>query len=133
MQYIKDQITHALANQEELIRMFAAEPEKKLADRLHIIHLQSVICENEKDEETAEFLSIMRRIIIEARLYKWDNNIADELNEIELSITNTELLQEKQEHRKKLLAKLAKPVSTPEIQESQPEQKADNSVQLGLF
>ncbi len=133
MQYIKDKITHALANQEELITMFAAEPEKKLADRLHIIHLQSVICENEKDEETAEFLSIMRRIIIEARLYKWENNIADELDEIELSITNAELLQEKQEHRKKLLAKLAKPVSTPEIQESQPEQKTDNSVQLGLF
>ena len=133
MQYIKDQISHALENQEELIKVFAAEPEKKLMDRLHIIHLQSIICQNEKDEETAEFLSIMRRIIIEARLYKWDNNIADELNEIELSITNTELLQEKQEHRKILLAKLAKPEIKREIEETKPEAKADTIVQLGLF
>jgi hypothetical protein len=145
MQYIKDQIKHALENQEELIKVFAAEPEKKLADRLHIIHLQSVICENEKDEETAGFLEIMRRIVIEARLYKWENNIADEVDETlaELKIVNTidyqqnreqiELAQEKHEHRKKLLAKLAKSEIKSQIGEQQTEPKKDSSVQLGLF
>ncbi|HTA27931.1 MAG TPA: hypothetical protein VK809_09085 [Bacteroidia bacterium] len=130
MQYIKDQISNALENQEELIKVFAAEPEKKLADRLHIIHLQSVICQSEKDEETAEFLSIMRSIIIEARLYKWDNNIADEVDE---TLVEIELAQEKHEHRKKLLEKLVKPKIPTEIIESKAEPKTDNTVQLGLF
>jgi hypothetical protein len=133
MQYIKDQISHALENQEELIKVFAAEPEKKLAGRLHIIHLQSIICQNEKDEETAAFLEIMRRIIIEARLYKWDNNIADELDEMEQTIAGMNLVQEKQEHRKELLTKLNKPVPNPEREEPLPEAKSDNSVQLRLF
>jgi hypothetical protein len=114
-------------------KVFAAETEKKLAGRLNIIHLQSIICQNEKDEETAEFLSIMRRIIIEARLYKWDNNIADELGEIKLSVATTELLHEKHEHRKKVLEKLSKPIVSYEPQETKPEPQTDNSVQLGLF
>ena len=130
MQYIKDQIRHALENQEELIKVFAAEPEKKLADRLHIIHLQSIICQNEKDEETAEFLSIMRRIIIEARLYKWENNIADEVDE---TLATMKLAQEKHEQRKKLMAKLVKPGIKVDIQETNEEPTKDNSVQLGLF
>jgi hypothetical protein len=130
MQYIKNQISHALENQEELIKVFAAEPEKKLAGRLHIIHLQSIICENEKDEETAEFLSIMRRIIIEARLYKWDNNIPDEVDE---TLVEIELAQEKHEHRKKLLAKLKKAIVPHEPEQINPEPKTDINVQLGLF
>lgn len=132
MQYIKDQIKHALENQEELIKMFAAEPEDKLTNRLNIIHLQYVICEKENDILTGEFLEIMRRIIIEARLYKWDNNIPDELNEIEETLAELELAQEKHEHRKKLLAKLAKPEITAH-EEFKEAHKTDNSVQLGLF
>lgn len=132
MQYIKDQISHALKNQEELIKVFAAEPEKKLAGRLHIIHLQSIISQNEKDEETAEFLSIMRRIIIEARLYKWENNIADEVDEISQSLAESGLAQEKQEHRKKVLAKFTN-LTISEPKENKIENKNDNSVQLGLF
>ena len=133
MQYIKDQISHALENLEELIKVFAAEPEKKLAGRLHIIHLQSVICEESKDELTSEFFEIMRRIIIEARLYKWDNNIPDELDEMEQALADMELAQEKHEHRKKVLDKLSKPkVNEPE-EEIKPEPKTDNNVQLGLF
>jgi len=95
MQYIKDEIKHALENQQELIKMFAAETEQKLTERLTIINLQSVICEQEKDILTAEFLEIMRRIIIEARLYKWDNNIPDELNKMEQALAEMDLAQEK--------------------------------------
>lgn len=129
MQYVKDQIFHALANQEELIRIFASEPEQKLTDRLQVIHLQSILCEQEKDVLTSEFLAIMRRIIIEARLYKWDNNIADETDE---SLAEIELAQEKYEHRKKVLNKISKPEVTPN-EEFKEERKMDNSVQLGLF
>jgi hypothetical protein len=132
MQYIKDQIKHALENQEELIKMLAAEPEKKLTDRLNIIYLQSVICENEKDQETAEFLEIMRRIVIEARLYKWDNNIADELGELEQALAEMNLAQEKHEHRKKILDKFSNPIVN-EPEEIEEERKTDNNVQLGLF
>lgn len=133
MQYIKDQISHALANQEELIRMFASEPEDKLSDRLHVIYLQSVICEQEKDVLTSEFLAIMRRIIMEARLYKWDNNIPDELDEMSEAIAEMELAKRKYEHRKKLLDKLSKPVITIEPGAGKKEPKIDNNVQLGLF
>lgn len=133
MQYIKDQIAHALAHQEELIQVLASEPDNKLAGRLDIIHLQSVICEKDKDVLTAEFLAIMRRIIIEARLYKWDNNIPDELDEMSEAIAEMELAQEKYEHRKKLLDKLSKPVITIEPGAGKKEPKIDNNVQLGLF
>ena len=133
MQYIKDQISHALENQEELIRMFAAEPEEKLADRLQVIYLQSVICEQDKDVLTGEFLEIMRRIIIEARLYKWDNNIPDELDEMQEALAEMELAQEKYEHRKKLLAKLSKPSISAEPEPAKEEPKVDKNVQLGLF
>jgi hypothetical protein len=132
MQYIKDQISHALSNQEELIKMFAAEPDKKLKDRLNIMHLQYVICEKDNDILTGEFLEIMRRIIIEARIYKKENNIPDELDEMEQAIDEMELTQEKLEHRKKVMAKLLKPEILPET-EAKAEPKADNSVQLGLF
>jgi hypothetical protein len=132
MQYIKDQISHALANQEELIRMFAAEPEEKLADRLQVIYLQSVVCEKDRDIPTGEFLEIMRRIIIEARLYKWDNNIPDELDEMSQALAAMELAQEKYEHRKKILDKLSKPIIVPEPEQPKEEPKANN-VQLGLF
>jgi hypothetical protein len=132
MQYIKDQIKHALENQEELIKLFAAEPEQKLAERLEVIYLQSLICEQEKDVITAEYLEIMRRIIIEARSYKWDNTIPDELNEMEQALSEMELAQEKHEHRKKILEKLSKPEITTH-KEPQEERKTDNTVQLGLF
>lgn len=133
MQRIKDQIKHALENQEELVKLFAAEPDEKLADRLNIIHLQSVICEQNKDVQTGEFFEIMRSIIIEARLYKWDNDIPDELNEMQEALAAMELAQEKYEHRKKLLAKLSKPAisSEPELPKEEP--KVDKNIQLGLF
>jgi hypothetical protein len=117
--------------------MFAKEPDKKLSDRLHIMHLQYMICEKDNDEITGEFFEIMRRIIIEARLYKWDNNIADELSEIEQEMAEMDAAQKKQEHREKLLAKLSKPTIQKEPNhipvETNTEAKADNSVQLGLF
>ena len=113
--------------------MFAAEPEQKLADRLQVIYLQSVICEQDKDVLTGEFLEIMRRIIIEARLYKWDNNIPDELDEMQEALAQMELAQEKYEHRKKMLAKLSKPVTANKLESTQEEPKVDKNVQLGLF
>jgi hypothetical protein len=133
MDHIEAQIKHALENQDELIKMFAAEPEGKLADRLNIIHLQYVICEKENDLITGEFLEIMRRIIIEARLYKWDNNIADEFNEMQQELTEMKLAEERLEHRKKTLAELSKPIIPSEPEETKPEIKTDNNVQLGLF
>lgn len=133
MQNIKDQMSHALENQEELIRMFASEPDDKLVDRLNIIQLQSVVCEKDNDVITGEFLEIMRRIIIEARLYKWDNNIPDEIDEMQQALAEMELAQEKYEHRKKLLDKLSKPVIVNESEQSEKEPKIDKNVQLGLF
>jgi hypothetical protein len=58
--------------------------------------------------------------------------IADELNEMEQALEEMSLVQGKQEHRKKLLAKLSKPEITSHEQPIE-ERKADNSVQLGLF
>jgi hypothetical protein len=144
MQYIKDEIKHAIEHQDELIKMFAKEPDKKLSDRLTIMHLQYVICERDNDVITGEFFEIMRRIIIEARLYKMYNNIPDELSEIEQEIAEMDAAQKKLEKREKLLAKLSKPGIQIEPEHIQPvpkgsigkiktEPKADNNVQLGLF
>ncbi len=129
---IKEHIKHAIEHQDELIKMFASEPEEKLIKRLNIIHLQYVICEKQNDAVTGEFLEIMRRIIIEARLYKWDYNIPDEHNEMEQALAEMELAQKKQEHREKILAKHSKSIEI-EPEEIKDIPKTDNSVQLGLF
>lgn len=137
MQYIKDQISHALANQEELIKVFASEPDNKLAGRLDIIHLQSVICEKDKDVLTAEFLAIMRRIIIEARLYKWTHNIPDELNEAEQLAEEMKLAQEKHKERNQKLRKLNIKAESAEtkypVAAENENNKGAESLQLGLF
>ncbi len=137
MQYIKDQIKHAIENQDELIEMFAAEPEGKLVERLNIIHLQSVICEKNNDIVTGEFFEIMRSIIIQARIYKWDNNIPDELNELSETLAEMDLAQKKHEERNKLFKKQEKnkraiePEAYPET--SDIEQRRDSNIQFDLF
>lgn len=133
MNHIKDQIKHAIENQEELIKMFAKEPDKKLLDRIRINHLLYALAEKANNEEAGEFLNIMERIIAEARLYKWDNNVPDEIDEMEQTLAEMDLAHEKHERRNKLLAKLNKPVIPPEPEQSSSEPKTDNNVQLGLF
>lgn len=137
MQYIKDQIAHALAHQEELIQVLASEADNKLAGRLDIIHLQSVICEKDKDVLTAEFLAIMRRIIIEARLYKWTHNIPDELNEAEQLAAEMKLAQEKHKERTQKLKKLNIKAESAEtkhpVRAESENNKGAESLQLGLF
>ena len=121
--------------------MYASEPDKKLVRRLNIIHLQSVICEKENDILMSEFFEIMRQIIIEARLYKWDNNIPDELNDMEKALAEMELMEKKEKARTKALKKTEEKAATsPEkvtkpqnIQKENepPERNADE--QLSLF
>lgn len=132
MNPIKIQIKEALENAEEWIKFYATEPEKKLQKRLRINHLQYAIAEKDKDEKALELLNIMERIIIEARIYKAEHNIPDELSEMEQALEQMELAQEKQEHRKEVLAQYNKQM-VDEPTKTEPEPKTDNSVQLGLF
>ena len=132
MQQIKDKIKHAIEHQEELIKMFATDPDKKLEEQLNIIHLQVLVCEQNKDEEAGEFFAIMKHIIIAARIYKWDFKIPDREDEMAQEIAEIDLAQEKHEHRKSLLAKLSKPILTEPL-EPKREAKTDTSGQLDLF
>ncbi|MGP8214990.1 MAG: hypothetical protein ACLQQ4_05455 [Bacteroidia bacterium] len=103
MHPIEIQIKQALENSEEWIKFYATESEKKLIKRLRINRLQYAIAEKDNDERTGELLNIMERIIIEARIYKDENNIPDTPSEIELALAESEMMLEKEGERNETL------------------------------
>ncbi len=72
--------------------MLAALPDKELAIKLDLLHIQSEIAYKTKNTGSLELLEIWRTQIIDARIYKMENNIPDAPNEIEEAIADIETL-----------------------------------------
>ena len=87
MEATQQKIQEAIANTNQWIAFLATKPDKDLELRLGINQLQFAEAFKNKQEDVCELLELMRRIIIEARIYKDEHNIADISNEIELAIT----------------------------------------------
>lgn len=79
-------IQKALLNADENIAILATMPDKKLSEKLDAIHLQSEIAVQKRMDSSIELLEIWRSQVIEARIYKAENNIADSPSEIEVVI-----------------------------------------------
>src|SRR5436305_315231 len=79
-------IKDSLENHEQYVLTLACLPDKELARKLELVHMQSELAEQKKNTASLELLEIWRSQIIEARIYKAENNIADVPNEIELAI-----------------------------------------------
>ena len=122
-------IKGCLDNYEKYVVLLASLPDKELARKLNLVHLQSEIAERTKNTSSLELLEIWRAQIIEARILKAENNIPDTPNEIELAIADVETVVSKTEKRKKILKDFNNPVkeSHPKVQEQ------DNDNQLSLF
>ena len=123
-------IKDCIDNHDKYVAIMATLPDKELAKKLDLVHIQSEIAEKTKNTGSLELLEVWHQQIIEARIYKAENEIADAPNEIELAIADIETSVAKAEQRQDTLKKFTEPVqqSRPKVQQQQ-----DNDSQLSLF
>ncbi|MBX9850766.1 MAG: hypothetical protein K2X86_03305 [Cytophagaceae bacterium] len=93
-------IQQLLKNAEANILFLASLSDKKLAEKLETIHLQSEIAEQKNIQHSIELLEIWRSQVIAARIYKAENEIPDAPDEIKISIADIETLAVRLEHEK---------------------------------
>ncbi len=120
-------IQEALQHANEWIAFLATRPDEELVRRLDTNGWQYQIAYKNKDEKLCEFMNIMHRILVEARIYKDEHQIPDEISEISLEVSQMEHVVAQEEVRKDVLESLQpQRISKPKIQE-------DNSSQMSLF
>ena len=126
---ISIRIKDCIDNHEKYVAIMAALPDKELAKKLDLVHIQMKLAEQKNNTASLELLEIWHHQIIEARIYKTENKIPDAPNEIELAIADIETFISKSEERQEVLSDLIIPVkkSVP-----QKEQREDDN-QLSLF
>lgn len=119
----------AIENWDAYVTQLATLPDKELSKKLDIINMQAVIAQEKKITSSSELLEIWWRQVVEARIYKAENNIPDAPNEIELAIADIETYVVKSEQRQDSLNEITQPVkqSHPKVQQQ------NNDSQLSLF
>jgi len=124
-------IKDCIDNQEKYVAVMAALPDKELAKKLDLVHIQMEIAEQNKNFEAIELLEIWRLQIIEARIYKADNKIPDQPSEIELAIADIETIISKTEERVDRLNEIS--ANLQNIKTKSTKKLEDNENQLSLF
>jgi hypothetical protein len=122
-------LKEAIDNAEANVLFLAGLPDKELSNRLDLVHIQMELAEQKRNADSLELLEVWRSQIIEARIYKAENNITDAPNEIELAIVDIETVVAKAEERVEILdnnAALRHKANKPKIKE-------DHSDQMRLF
>lgn len=122
-------IQDCIDNHEKYVSILVGLPDKELAIKLDLIHIQSEIAERTKNTSSLEILEIWRKQIIEARIYKAENNIPDSPNEIELTIADIETVVARSEERIEIMEEFAKPAKTIRIKE----EKKEDENQMRMF
>ena len=118
----------AVDNADENILYLAGLPDKELSKRLDIIHIQSELAIQTKNFDSLELLKVWRSQVIEARIYKSENEIPDAVNEIEIAIADIETVFAKAEERQDIIE------STQTNQKVyKPKIKEDSRDQMSLF
>ena len=120
----------ATENFDEWVKLYASESTEKLKKRLRTNHQQYLLAEKLGDTKAGELLNIMERIIIEAQIYKAENNIPDTQSEIELAIADVETFVAKTEERQDILTETTQPAKQSR---SKVQQRQDNDSQFSLF
>jgi len=90
MQNSAVRIQDCIDNHDKYIAVMAALPDKELAKKLDLVHIQMELAEQTKNTDSLELLEVWHLQIIEARIYKAENNISDAPNEIETFIAKAE-------------------------------------------
>ncbi|MFN8117503.1 MAG: hypothetical protein U0W65_15445 [Bacteroidia bacterium] len=120
-------IQEALQNANEWIAHLATRSDAELVRRLDTNAFQYEIAYKNSDVKLCEFMDIMHRILVEARIYKDEHQIPDEISEITLEVSQMEHVIAQEEVRQEVLESFQpQRISKPKIQE-------DNSSQMSLF
>jgi hypothetical protein len=122
-------IKDCIDNYDKYVALMATLPDKELATKLNLVHIQSEIACKTNNVGSLELLEIWRTQIIDARIYKMENNIADAPNEIKEAIADIETFVSKTEGREELLNNFSEHVKK---NHSKNQQQNDDS-QLSLF
>ncbi len=104
-----ERIQHDKENAEANIELMATWPHKKLSERLELVNMQSILAEQKRDDGALDLLEVWRVQLIEARIYKYENNIADAANEIEEAIADIEIVLAQAEERNEIIEEVYAP------------------------
>lgn len=121
-------IQEAIENSAEWIKVLATKSDSDLERRLGINELLYQQAYKNKQADVCELMELMRRIIIEARIYKDENNIATLPNEMELAIAETEHVIVKTEQRQEVLNE-----TEANFKAKKPKVKEEDNDQMSLF
>ena len=122
-------IKDCIDNYEKYVAIMATLPDKELAIKLDLVHIQSEIAYKTKNTGSLELLEVWRTQIIDARIYKAENEIPDAPNEIELAIADIETYVSKSEERQEILNDFSDTVKQFRLKI----QKEEDDSQLSLF
>ena len=126
---ISIRIKDCIDNHEKYVAIMASLPDKELAKKLSLVHIQMELAEQKKNTGALELLEIWHHQIIEARIFKAENKIPDAPNEIELAIADVETFANKSNDRHDVVRDTNTPVKKSI---TQLHEKDDNS-QLSFF
>ena len=127
---ISIRIKDCIDNHDRYVVQMASMPDKELVKKLDIINMQAIIAHEKKNTTSSELLEIWWKQVVEARIYKAENNIPDAPNEIELAIADIETFVSKTEERQELLTEL----TNHKTHQSRPKvQPQNDDSQLSLF
>lgn len=121
-------IQEAIENSAEWIKVLATKSDNDLERRLGINELLYQQAYKNQHADVCELMELMRRIIIEARIYKDENNIATLPNEMELAIAETEHVIVKTEQRQGVLNE-----TETNFKARKPKVKEEDKDQTSLF
>lgn len=127
---ISNRIKECIDNHDEYVAILATLPDKELAKKLDLVHIQSEIAERTQNTGSLELLEIWHQQIIEARIYKAENEIPDAPNEIEIAIAEIETIVVRTEERHEVLSDFNVSVKQP-LKKSPKHEESDS--QLSLF
>jgi len=138
MEATQQKIQEAIVNSNEWIAFLAAKSDKDLERRLGINQLQFAEAYKNKQEDVCELLELMRRLIIEARIYKEEYNIPDSLNDIELAMAEHKREAKHYAERQKAFEpkasdKVEEQEEVPVYKISKPKIKEEDDNQMSLF
>jgi hypothetical protein len=108
MQAIDYRIKEAKEKSAEWITFLATCQDSKLSKKLRINRTQQVHATEQENEKAYTYLRMMEEIIIQARIYKEENNIEDQLDELEENVKNIETYTSIQEDRRSTFIESAK-------------------------
>ena len=121
-------LKEAIDNAETNVLFLAGLPDKELSNRLDLVHIQMELAEQKRNTDSLELLEVWRSQIIEARILKAENNIADAPNEIEIAIADIETVVAKAEERQEIIESIQ-----PYQKVYKQKIKEDNQDQMSLF